>query len=303
MLRDDRVRGLATEFAGIWLDIRRFEELNAVDRERFPAFTNELREAMFEEPIRFTLELVQRNGSVLDFVHGDYTFVNTVLAEHYGMPAPDSPDAWTRVDGASQYQRGGILPMAAFMTKHAPGLRTSPVKRGYWVVTRLLGRHIPAPPPDVPVLPSDETKLGELTLRETLARHREDKSCAGCHDKVDSFGLVFEGYGPVGELRATDLAGRPIETSAMFPDGSERDGLAGLQSYLRTQAEPEFVENLCRKLLAYALGRTLIPSDELLVNTMRQRLSAEGYRFDNLIESIITSRQFLYKRVAPAAMN
>jgi hypothetical protein len=89
----------------------------------------------------------------------------------------------------------------------------------------------------------------------------------------------------------------------MFPDGSERDGLAGLQSYLRTQAESEFVENLCRKLLAYALGRTLIPSDELLVNTMRQRLSAEGYRFDNLIESIITSRQFLYKRVAPAAMN
>jgi hypothetical protein len=303
MLRDDRVRGLATEFAGNWLDIRRFEEHNAVDRERFPAFTNELREAMFEEPIRFTLELVQRNGSVLDFAFGDYTFVNAVLAKHYGMPAPGSPDAWTRVDGASQYQRGGILPMAAFMTKHAPGLRTSPVKRGYWVVTRLLGRRIPAPPPDVPVLPTDETQLGELTLRETLARHREDKSCAGCHDKFDSFGLVFEGFGPVGEVRATDLAGRPIETSAMFPDGSERAGLAGLRDYLRAEAEPEFVLNLCRKLLAYALGRTLIPSDELLVDTMRQELAADGYRFDNLVGSIVTSRQFLYKRVAPAAVD
>jgi hypothetical protein len=189
--------------------------------------------------------------------------------------------------------------MAAFMTKHAPGLRTSPVKRGYWVVTRLLGRRIPAPPPDVPVLPTDETQLGELTLRQTLARHREDKSCATCHNKFDSFGLVFEGYGPVGEVRATDLAGRPVESSAVFPDGSEHAGVTGLQSYLRAEAESEFVGNLCRKLLAYALGRTLLPSDELLVTAMHQKLSADGHRFDSLVESIVTSPQFLRKRISP----
>jgi hypothetical protein len=299
MLRDERVRGFATEFGGNWLDIRRFEEHNAVDRERFATFTNELRQAMFEEPIRFTVDLVQRNGSVLDFIYGKHTFVNATLARHYGMTPPASPSAWTRIEDAGKYQRGGILPMAAFMTKHAPGLRTSPVKRGYWVVTKLLGQRIPAPPPDVPVLPTDETKLGELTLRQTLARHREDKSCASCHNKFDSFGLVFEGYGPVGEVRATDLAGRPIETSAVFPDGSEHDGVAGLQSYLRTKAESEFVDNLCRKLLAYALGRTFLPSDDLVVTAMRQKLSADGYRFDNLVESIVTSRQFLYKRISP----
>ncbi|MEO6078991.1 MAG: DUF1592 domain-containing protein [Steroidobacteraceae bacterium] len=299
MLRDDRVRGFATEFGGNWLDIRRFEEHNAVDRERFPAFTTELREAMFEEPIRFTVDLVQRNGSVLDFVYGNYTFVNATLARHYGMTPPASPTAWTRIDDASKYQRGGILPMAAFMTKHAPGLRTSPVKRGYWVVTKLLGQRIPAPPPNVPVLPTDETKLGDLTLRQTLAKHREDKSCASCHNKFDSFGLVFEGYGPVGEVRATDLAGRPIETSAVFPDGSEHAGVTGLQSYLRTKAEPEFVGNLSRRLLAYALGRTLLPSDDPLVTAMRQKLSADGYRFDNMVESIVTSRQFLNKRISP----
>jgi hypothetical protein len=298
MLRDDRIRGFAAEFGGNWLDIRRFEEHNAVDRERFPAFTNELREAMFEEPIRFTADLVQRNGSVLDFIYGKHTFVNGALARHYGMTPPASPTAWIRVDDADRYQRGGILPMAAFMTKHAPGLRTSPVKRGYWVVTKLLGRRIPAPPPDVPVLPTDETKLGELTLRETLARHREDKSCASCHNKFDSFGLVFEGYGPVGELRTTDLAGRPIETSGVFPDGSEHTGVDGLQGYLRTQAQPEFVDNFCRRILAYALGRTLLPSDDLLVVAMKQKLSADGHRFDNLVESIVTSRQFLYKRIS-----
>jgi hypothetical protein len=299
MLRDDRVRGLATEFGGNWLDIRRFEEHNAVDRGRFPAFTNQLREAMFEEPIRFTVDLVQRNGSVLDFIYGRHTFVNAPLARHYGMPPPASPSAWTRIDDAGKYQRGGILPMAAFMTRHAPGLRTSPVKRGYWVVTKLLGRRIPAPPPNVPVLPTDETKLGDLTLRQTLARHREDKSCASCHNKFDSFGLVFEGYGPVGEVRATDLAGRPIDSSAVFPDGSELAGVAGLQSYLRSRAEPEFLDNLCRKLLAYALGRTLLASDDPLVSAMRQKLSADGYRFDNLVESIVSSRQFLYKRISP----
>lgn len=299
MLRDERVRGFATEFGGNWLDIRRFEEHNAVDRERFPAFTNELREAMFEEPVRFTVDLVQSNGSVLDFIHGNHTFVNAPLARHYGMTPPATPAEWIRIDDAGKFQRGGILPMAAFMTKHAPGLRTSPVKRGYWVVTKLLGRRIPAPPPDVPVLPTDETKLGELTLRQTLARHREDKSCASCHNKFDSFGLVFEGYGPVGEVRATDLAGRPVETSAVFPDGSEHAGVAGLRSYLRTEAESEFVDNLCRKLLAYALGRTLIPSDDLLVTAMRQKLSADGHRFDNLVESIVTSPQFLRKRISP----
>ena len=128
------------------------------------------------------------------------------------MPSPGgSNDNWVRIDHASQYQRGGLLPMAAFLTKNAPGLRTSPVKRGNWVVKRLLGERIPAPPPNVPVLPADESKLGDLTLREALAKHREDKSCASCHVRFDSIGLVFEGYGPTGERRTKDMGGRSVE--------------------------------------------------------------------------------------------
>ena len=297
MLQDSKVRGLATEFAGNWLDIRRFEEHNAVDRERFPAFTNELREAMFEEPVHFFVDLVQRNGSVLDFVYGEHTFVNPILAKHYGIPLPaGSRGEWVRIDDAKKYQRGGLLPMAAFLTKNAPGLRTSPVKRGHWFVTKLLGERIPAPPPNVPVLPTDETKLGNLTLRQTLARHREDKSCASCHNKIDSFGLVFEGFGPVGEVRTTDLAGRPAEISAVFPDGSEGTGLPGLQAYLRTKVEHEFLDNLSRKLMVYALGRSLLASDELVIAAVRQKLSAGGYRFDNIVTEIVTSQQFLTKR-------
>ncbi len=296
MLQDRRAWGLATEFAGNWLDIRRFEEHNAVDRERFPGFTNELREAMFQEPIRFTLDIIQRNGSVLDFLYGDYTFVNAVLARHYGMPEPEA-GKWMRVDNAQKYARGGLLPMSAFLTKNAPGLRTSPVKRGYWIVHRLLGEYIPAPPPNVPVLPTDETKLGELTLRETLAQHRANPACASCHAKFDSFGLAFEGYGPVGETRSRDLAGRSVETAATFPNGTSGSGLDGLRAFMRARGQTEFVDTLCREFLVYALGRSLLRSDEPLVTGMRKNLASNDYKFNRLVQDIVTSRQFLMKRV------
>jgi mono/diheme cytochrome c family protein len=298
MLKDGRVRGLATEFGGNWLDFRRFEEHNAVDRERFPAFDNELRQAMFEEPIQFFVQLIREDRSVLDFIYADYTFVNAVLAKHYGMPdLRIALNEWARVEGASRYERGGLLPMSAFLTKNSPGLRTSPVKRGYWVVRRLLGEYIPPPPTTVPELPADEAKLGDLSLREMLAKHREDKSCASCHEHFDSFGLVFEGYGPVGERRAQDMGGRPVDTRAAFPGGREGAGLEGLRSYLRAHREDDFLDNLCRKLLAYALGRTLMLSDDGLVRDMRAKLAANGYRFSTLVESLVTSSQFLTKRI------
>jgi len=300
MMQHRRVRHLATEFAGNWLDIRRFEEHNAVDRERFPGFTNELREAMFEEPIRFVQDVIQRDGSVLDFLYGNHTFVNPVLARHYGMPEP-AAGTWARVDEAQKYARGGLLPMSVFLTKNAPGLRTSPVKRGYWIVHRLLGEYIPAPPPNVPVLPTDETKLGDLTLRETLAQHRANPACSSCHAKFDSFGLAFEGYGPVGETRDRDLAGRPVETGATFPDGSSGSGLDGLRVFMRARGQGQFVDNLCRELLVYALGRSPLRSDEPLLSDMRKHLSTGGYKFGLLVQDIVTSRQFLMKRATASS--
>jgi mono/diheme cytochrome c family protein len=300
MMQHRHVRQLATEFAGNWLDIRRFEEHNAVDRERFPVFTSQLREAMFEEPIRFVQDVMQRDGSVLDFLYGNYTFVNPILAKHYGMPEPPA-GTWARVDDAQKYARGGLLPMSVFLTKNAPGLRTSPVKRGYWIVHRLLGEYIPAPPPNVPVLPTDETKLGDLTLRETLAQHRANPACSSCHAKFDSFGLAFEGYGPIGETRDRDLAGRPVETGATFPDGSAGSGLDGLRAFMRARGQNQFVDNLCRQLVVYALGRSLLRSDEPLVADMRKHLSAGGFKFGLLVQDIVTSRQFLMKRTTLTA--
>lgn len=299
MVKDARIRGLATEFGGNWLDFRRFEEHNGVDRERFPTFNDGLREAMFEEPIRFLMDEFQSDRSLLDLVYGKATFVNAALARHYHMDDVKAPAGeWIRVEDADKYGRGGLLPMAVFLTKNSPSLRTSPVKRGYWFVRKLLGEHIPPPPANVPELPKDEGMLGERTLRQALEQHRQNPACAGCHARFDSFGLVFEGYGPVGDLRTKDLGGKPVDTRAPFPGGVERSGLTGLQAFLREQRQTEFVDNFCRKLLSYSLGRGLQASDDPLLLQMRQKAAGNGYHISTLVESIVTSRQFRTRRAS-----
>ena len=303
MLKDERVTGLATEFTGNWLDFRRFENYNSVDRERFPSFTPELREAMFQEPIRYLVDLIHNDRSVLDLLFGNYTFVNPVLAKHYGMPeVKGGADTWVRVDDASRYQRGGLLPMSVFLTANSPGLRTSPVKRGYWVVHRVLGQVIPPPPPVVPELPADEAK-SDLPIRDMLARHRANPVCASCHARFDVFGLAFEGYGPVGEARSKDLAGRTIETNTVFPGGSEGNGIDGVRAYIRENRLNQFLDGFDRKLLVYALNRSLLLSDEPLIERMQAKLTASNYRFSSLVETIVTSPQFLNKRNPEAGEN
>lgn len=302
MIQDPRARALAVEFGGAWLDFRRFENHNSVDRNRFPEFNEGLRQAMFEEPVRLILDVFRNDRSALDFLFAKDTFVNGALAKHYGVSDPqlvevdtNDPDHWAHLAEAEAVGRGGLLPMAVFQTKNAPGLRTSPVKRGYWVVRQLLGEHIPPPPPNVPELPSDE-ELSVLSLPEQLARHREDPSCAGCHDRFDGIGLAFEGYGPVGERREMDLGGRPVQNKSEFPGGASAVGLEGLKDYLRSSRQDEFVENLARKLFSYALGRTLILSDDLEIEKMLSTLQNDGYRMQSLLERIVLSPQFLNRQ-------
>ncbi|HEX4271343.1 MAG TPA: DUF1588 domain-containing protein, partial [Rhizomicrobium sp.] len=268
-----------------------------VDRQRFPTFDDDLREAMFQEPVHFMQDNIQHDGSVLDLLYGKYTFVNPPLARHYGMPAVEGDTSnWVRVDNADKYGRGGVLPMAVFMTEYSPGLRTSPVKRGNWVVQKVLGIRVPPPPPVVPELPSDESKT-DKPIREMLAEHHKNPFCAGCHLRFDSFGLAFEGYGPVGDARAKDLAGRPIDASTTYPGGFNGDGLVGLQTFIRDHRQDKFIENLSRKLLSYALNRSLQLSDESLVDKMKTNIAADGYKFRALVMTIVQSPQFLNRHV------
>jgi hypothetical protein len=241
------------------------------------------------------LDVFQHNRSILDFLYSPDTFVNPVLARHYGMRVGGNESSWVRFLGADRYGRGGLLPMAAFLTKNAPGLRTSPVKRGYWVAKNVLGEQIPPPPPVVPELPADEAKM-DLPLRQMLEQHRANPSCAACHARFDSFGLAFETFDPVGKRRTHDLGGRTVDARATFPGGVDGEGLRGIRQYIRDHREDDFVKGFSRKLLAYALGRSLALSDDLLIEEIGRRLADNGYRFETAIDNIVTSRQFLNKR-------
>ncbi|MFN7939633.1 MAG: DUF1592 domain-containing protein [Bryobacteraceae bacterium] len=295
MLRDPRSRALAVEFGGNWLDFRDFRQIGTVDRDRFPAFSDGLKEAMFEEPVRFLLDVFRRNRPLFDFLYARDTFVNPALAKHYGMPAGTDESVWTHVTNADRYERGGLLPMAAFLTKNAPGLRTSPVKRGYWVAKNVLGEQIPPPPPVVPELPADEAKM-DLPLRQMLEQHRANPSCAGCHARFDSFGLAFERFDPVGKRRTHDLGGRTVDAKATFPGGMDGEGVQGVRQYIHEKREGDFLRGFTGKLLAYALGRSLMLSDELLIEEIGKKLGKDGCCFETVLDSIITSRQFLNKR-------
>ncbi len=298
MLADPRSAALAAEFLGQWLGVRQFQQFNGVDRKRFPSFTRELRQSMYEEPLRYFSDLLRRNGSVVSLISGRHAIVNASLARHYGLPIPDAVPSgdWFRVEKASGHGRGGLLPMGVFLTSNSSGLRTSPVRRGYWVVHRLLGEHIPPPPPKVPDLPADETDLGDVTLRQLLVKHRKLAACAVCHARFDAYGLVFEGYGPVGRRRKVDGGGRTVDVRAEFPDGSRGAGLPGLRRHLVENRRGQFVDNIVRRLFAYALGRRLMLSDRRGIERMTRSLEKDGFRVRGLIEEIVLSRQFLEKR-------
>jgi hypothetical protein len=298
MVADPRFEGMVKEFLGNWLDFRRFETHNGVDRNQFAEFDDALRAAMFEEPIQYFVELVRRDGKLLELIDSNHTVVNHNLAQYYGLKefSPSDSTAWQRVDEVSSLQRGGLASMGIFLTQNSPGLRTSPVKRGYWVVRKLLGEKIPAPPPNVPDLPNSEHDLGELTLREVLAKHREHPSCAGCHARFDSYGLLLEGFDPIGKPRSRDLGGREISASATLPDGSEAEGIVGLKRYLGQKRADDFRRHFCESLLAYALGRSLILSDSLLVDEMLETLKKNDDRILTTFEVILASPQFQRKR-------
>jgi Protein of unknown function (DUF1585)/Protein of unknown function (DUF1588) len=165
-------------------------------------------------------------------------------------------------------------------------------------VQKVLGIRVPPPPPVVPELPSDESK-SDLPVRDMLARHRSNPFCAACHQRFDSFGLAYEGYGPIGDVRTKDLAGRPVDTAVIYPGGIDGVGFDGLRDFIRDHRQDQFINNLCRKLLSYSLNRTLQLSDEALVDTMQTNLAAHGYGFDSMVETIVMSPQFRNKRIPP----
>jgi hypothetical protein len=290
MLKDNRVRRLATEFACQWLHVYDFDVLDEKSEKHFPEF-KDLRSDMYEEAIQFFTDLFQRDASLLSLLNADHIFVNERLAKFYGIEGVKGP-AWQRIEGVHRYGRGGILGLSTTLAKQSGAARTSPILRGNWISEVLLGEKLPRPPKDVPRLPEDETATDGLTVRQLVAKHTSDTRCASCHQKIDPFGFALEGFDAIGRLRERDLAGRPIDAKTKLPDGKEINGLSGLRDYLVNTRRDAVVRQFCRKFLGYALGRGIQLSDEPLLKEMQQQLKENDYRFTVAVDMIIQSRQF-----------
>ena len=283
MLKDPRTRRLAIQFACQWLHLRGFDQDDNKNEKLYPEFAA-IRGDMYEETVRFFEDMFRSNGSILDVLSSDHTFLNESLAKHYGIDGVDGPQ-WRRVDSVRNHGRGGVLGMASLLASQSGASRTSPILRGNWVYETLLGERLPRPPANVPQLPDDVPE--GLTARQLIEKHSSVAACAKCHVKIDPFGFALEQYDAIGRLRAAS-----VDTRTKLEDGTEIDGIEGLREYLLTKRRNDVVRQFCRKLLGFALGREVQLSDEPLLDRMVKRLSENQFRFHIAVEEVVLSDQF-----------
>ncbi len=290
MTADPKARRLATEFFGQWLGFYHFDQYRGVDTGRFPEFTDEVKASMYDEAVS-TFEYIVRQGRpVKEILHADYAFLNRTLATFYGIDTSlTSSDRLERVEGVRAFDRGGALRLGSVLTTTSAPLRTSPVKRGDWILRRVLGTPTPPPLADAGTLPADDQTFGGLTLRERLAQHKRDARCASCHLRIDPLGFPLEGFDAVGRRREAYADGKPIDLTGEFKDGTTIVGSHGLLTYLQSQ-DTKVMTTLSRKMLGYALGRNPQASDRRLIGEMVE--AGGNASFSDLATRIVTSRQF-----------
>ncbi len=293
MLADPKARRIATEFFGQWLGFYRFDEYRGVDAKRFPEFTGEVRAAMYDEAVSFFQHVVQQNRPIREMISADYTFLNEALAKHYGIDREVGSMDVELVENAGDDHRGGMLRLGAVLTATSAPLRTSPVKRGDWLLRRVVGTPTPPPPPNVELLPADDKAFGGKTIREQLEEHSRNPTCASCHTRIDPLGFPLEHYDSIGRWRETYSEGQPIDDRSTLQDSTEIAGMDGLIDYLDNQQE-QVLRTFSKKLLGYALGRTMLASDKLLLDEMIE--TGGDATFADLAAKVVVSRQFLERR-------
>ena len=293
MMADPRSDAFIDNFFGQWLLLRNMRTV-APDPDAFIDFDENLREAMEQETAHFVESQVRGDRSVLDLLRADHTYLNERLARHYGVPGVYG-NHFRRVPVAA-HGRGGLLGQGSLLTATSYPNRTSPTKRGLWVLENLLGTPPPPPPPEVPGLPDadhpDEAR--RLSMRERMEVHRISPVCASCHVLMDPLGFSLENYDGVGAWRTTE-DGAPIDVSSTLPDGSRFAGAAGLRDIL-LGAEERFVETVTEKLLTYALGRGVEYRDGPAVRGVARRAAADGYRWSSMILGVVESTPFQMRR-------
>jgi hypothetical protein len=301
MLKDPRSKALVDNFALQWLRLDSLKT-HQVDPKLFPNIDKELREAMLQESQAFLHYMLREDRSLLEVIDANYTFLNQRLANHYriadtlGNPTgakaekngdPIPRDRFVRVQLQGS-ERGGMLTHASILTMLSPPTRTSPVKRGTWVLDNILGTPPPPPPPDVPELDQKETKV--TSLRERLEQHRANAVCASCHSKIDPLGFAFENYDAVGAFRKTE-GNKAIDASGTLPDGRKINGMADLKKTLLADKE-RFARHVTEKMLTYALGRGVEYYDKRAIDRIVSEMAKDDFKFPRMVIAIAQSDPF-----------
>ena len=301
MLADERADELVRNFVQQWLQIQRLKTA-APDTKLFPEFNEPLRQAMLRETELFFETIMKEDRSLLDLIDSDFTFLNAPLAKHYGITKTggEKPKA-LKFKGAdfqrvslSDRKRGGLLTQASVLTVTSNPTRTSPVKRGRWVLEQILGSPPPPPPPNVPELEEAGKTLNADTLRKRMEIHRENPNCANCHAKMDPIGFALENYDAIGGYRTQD-DGKDIDAEGEFADGTKFTGSEDLKTII-SQKKGLFVRCLSEKMLTYALGRGLSYYDRPAIEKIVNALANNNYKFSVLVREIVKSEPFGMRR-------
>src|SRR5437762_3222372 len=264
MLSDPRSRALFDGFGAQWLGLNGLES-KTFDPVKFPQMTTAMRVAMYDEARLFFESIVRENRSLMSLVDCDYTFLNGTLAALYGLDKKVTGPRWRKVK-LTDPNRGGILGMPGVLAVTSFPNRTSPVKRGVWVLEQVLGEHVPPPPPNVPSLEKqDKQTVENLTLRQRTELHRKDATCANCHKVLDPIGFGLENFDAIGRWRDRDDSGAPIDAAGELPGGKRFASPQELKNIIAARQD-ELARNLAEKLLAYVLCRQVIGYDEIVVD-------------------------------------
>jgi hypothetical protein len=295
MLADPRSAAFTENFAGQWLSLRRLPDI-VPDPFLFPDYGDTLAQAFQKEAELFFDSVVREDRPTADLLTANYTFVNERLAQHYGIPNVKGVN-FQRVTLADDSPRRGLLGKGAILTVTALPNRTSPVVRGKWVLQNILGAPPPEPPPNVPSLQENGDLVTKVkTLRQRLEAHRANAVCASCHKLMDPIGFALESFDAVGKYRTVDENYEPIDNSGVYADGSRIDGLSGLRQVLVNHSD-QFVANVTKTLLTYALGRGVEHYDMPAVRAILRDAAPRQYRFSSIVLGIVKSTPFQMRRL------
>ena len=294
MLEDPKSNAFVENFAGQWLQLRKLGGV-ARDKDLFRGFDDKLRDAMRRESEYYFAHILRGNRSVMELLDSNYTFVNEPLARHYEIPGVKG-EVFRQVS-LSDRRRGGVLTQASVLTLTSNPNRTSPVKRGQWILQQLLGTPPPPPPPEVAKLDESPQAADAASLRDRMELHRTKPECASCHSQMDPLGFALENYDAVGRWRTMD-GGFRIDPSGELIGGRKFADISELKQLLTSTAARKFTRSLVENLLTYALGRGLEAYDYCMIEQIRKQLIADNYRIQNILFGIVESRAFQNRGVA-----